>query len=313
MRRLHIHGVGTLARGADEPFAEGIAALETIPIEEYTKPAFRRRFGRLSRLCYVAASRALEDAGVDRPEELGLVSSTALGEATVTVDLLSQIHASRGALLRPGLVPNSVHSAPAGYLSIGHGNHSPSVTVSQGWLSAEAALAAAGDLAWGTGVDRVLLVCGDEADPAWTERIAETDGGERAALLAAEGFQEGAVALVLGREPGGRRIGTARAAVERAPVEPGAISALLGRYDALPGEGAEVRVRAGAGGGLLGGAVAAALGRPEESVRIDGPGPGTAQAAALLSLASHLRRDGADELLLVGAELDELAIVHWVR
>ncbi len=311
--RMYIHGIGALARGVDEPFAEDTGRLEEVPIADYTRPAFRRRFGRLAKLVYVAASRAIADAGVEDPSELAIVGSSALGETTVSLDLLAQIRKSMGRTLRPWLVPNSVHNAPAGYLTIGHQSHRPSVTVSQGWLSAEAALVAAEDLLASGAADRALVFSGDEADPAWVERLREAGAADWADHLEKEAFQEAAVALVVGTDPGGRELGSITAAVENRTSTTDGIAALLKRYGVSPSTAAEIRVRIGAGGAELRDAAAPALGRSENEIRCDGPGLGTSQAGALIALLDRIQAGAAQELLLLGKELDELAFIHWSR
>ncbi len=171
--RLYIHGVGCLSLGEDEPFIDGLGALDELPIAEYAASGQRRRFGRLAKLFYVAATRAVEDAGVEDIDEMAIVGATAVGETSVSLDIITQIRASRGKTLSPRLVPNSVHNSPAGYFSIGKKNHRPSVTVSQGWLSGEAGLMAAADILTLGLADKVLVMSGDETDPAWVTRLEE--------------------------------------------------------------------------------------------------------------------------------------------
>ena len=137
MTRLHIHGIGTLSIGQETPFAKTWAMLETLPIKEYVKPKVSRRFGRLSKMIYIAASRAIQDAGIEDGSTLPTVNATCMGETNASLGLLEQIQRTKGKLISPAFVPNSVHNAPAGYLSIGLKNRSPSITVSQGWVSSD--------------------------------------------------------------------------------------------------------------------------------------------------------------------------------
>ena len=108
---------------------------------------------------------------------------------------------------------------------------------------------------------------------------------------------------MLGREPGGRSLGTVAASVERAADVAARAQALLAQIEA---EGArpEVRLRCGAGGERLREAVAG---------EIAGPGQGTSQVGALLELVRHLRGEGANDALILGAELDELGWIHFRR
>ncbi len=310
--RLYIHGIGTLSRGLDEPFERETSCLEDIPIKDYVRPAFRRRFAKLSKMTYIAATRAIADSGVEDPSQLSIVGFSALGETTVSLDLLAQIRKSMGRTLRPWLVPNSVHNAPAGYLSIGLENHRPSLTVSQGWLAPEAGLTAAEDLLATGAAKQVLIVGGDEASPDWVTRLEEAGSPHLAKKLAAEAFQEGAVAIVVGKTRGGRELGSVAAGVERAAANPEGIAALLAKHNVAPGPDAQIRARVSAGGKELLEAIAIATGRDIQNVLLDGPGPGTAQVGSFSALASSIQNNSTKELLTMGREIDELAFLHWV-
>jgi hypothetical protein len=208
-------------------------------------------------------------------------------------------------------VPNTVHNAPAGHLTIGIGSHAPAVTVSQGWLSAEAAVAAAGDLIEVGGVDLALVVVGDESDPEWIGRLEQAGADVWARELGQEAFQEGAVGLVLGAEPGGRRLGTIEARVERFGDRRSGIARLIDELGELS-PAAEVRARHGAGGAWLGSAVDEALGGAPPVI-LDGPGPGSSQAGAAGVLLDRMRDDACEELVLLGSEVDEFGLLHFRR
>ncbi|MDD5309363.1 MAG: beta-ketoacyl synthase chain length factor [Deltaproteobacteria bacterium] len=310
--RLHVHGIGVCGVGVDSPAGTATARLADVPIKDYARPAERRRFGRLAKLMYVAASRALADAGVADPSQLAVVAGTALGEPAVSLEMLAQIHASAGRTLSPALAPNSVHSSPAGYLTIGLKNRMPALTVSQGWLSAEAALSAAAELLDRDDAPMALVVCGDEADPEWEARLAAAGAPGLAAALAAEAFQEGAVALVVGCEPGGRKLGALAAGVVRPGPKAADLRGLLERSGALPPPDANVRLRHQAGGAAFAPLAAVALGRDPSSLVVDGPGPGSSQAGALAALTAHLTRSPRGELLLLGREIDEVGFLRYV-
>jgi hypothetical protein len=59
MKRLNILGIGTMAAGHEEPFSEGLGMLEKLPINEYVSPKQSRRFGRLTKMIYISAKRAI--------------------------------------------------------------------------------------------------------------------------------------------------------------------------------------------------------------------------------------------------------------
>lgn len=311
MIRLHVHGIGSCALGKDGPFADGPGQLAEVPIKQYAKPAKLRRYARAARLVYVAAHRAIEDAAVDDPTTLAVVTSTAMGELTASLKLLEQIHEKRGVGISPALVPNTVHNAPAGHLTIGIGSHAPAVTVSQGWLSAEAALTAAGDLLEIGGADRALVVIGDESDPAWVERLVQAGAGDWARELEQEAFQEGAVGVVLGLHPGGRELGSVEAWVERVEDRRSGIARMLERLGELSSR-VEARARHGAGGRELAEILEEVLGE-SSSVVLDGPGAGSSQAGALWSLLDRMADPTCEELVLLGSEADEIGLVRWRR
>lgn len=302
MSRLHVHGIGHCAMGEDEPFTGETGRLGDVPIKDYAKPALRRRYGRVARLMYIAASRAIADSGIEDPTILDVVASTAMGEVKTCLDLLTQIHQTKGALISPSLVPNSVHNAPAGHLTIGIKDRNPAITVSQGWLCAEAAISTAGDLLAISGSETALAVIGDEADPAWIERLEELGNPELAQELADESFQEGAVALIVGTKPGGKKLGSIEASLERRDVD--FSREVVERFSKNFGDNLEVRFRTGAGGTELSRIVEAT---------IDGPGVGTSQIGAMAVLLARMKDPACTNLLLIGREVDEIGWLHWLR
>ena len=310
--RLFIHGVGFFGMGLDVPFETGTGQVPSVPIKDYAKAGFTRRFGRLAKLKYIASSKALDDAGVDDASQVATVGATALGEANVSIDLITQIQATRGKTISPKLVPNSVHNSPVGYLSIGKKNHEPSLTVSQGWLCAEAGLAAARDLIEGGFKDRVLVVAGDEADPSWAQRLKEMGADQWAKDVEKEAFQECAVAVVLGKAPGGRNLGSIAAGVERIRKGPDHIKKTLLRNGALPGEDAVVKARAYTQAHEFRETAATALGRDLSGVQVEPQGIGTTQAGSLASLVLSLLEGDRGEQLLLAFELGELSFVHFM-
>ncbi|HUT76079.1 MAG TPA: beta-ketoacyl synthase N-terminal-like domain-containing protein [Polyangia bacterium] len=313
--RLHVHGAGRIALGRDEPLGaepwRSLGRLGDVPIKQHAPPSAYRRFGRLTRLMYMAGLRAIADAGLETTDRLAVVTGTALGEVATSLELLGRIHGSKGAAVGAALVPGSVHNAPAGQLTIGLKSRGPSLTVSHGALSAEAAICAAADLIASGAAELALVVCGDEADPAWSERLDSLGATELARSLRAEAFQEGAAALVVGREPGGRRLGSLAATLERAPSLERAGALVEGITGGPVAAEARWLVRPGAGGEALAAGLAAVLGR---AVICDDPGRGVAQAGALAILADALldRQPAlAVELVILGRELDDLGATHF--
>jgi hypothetical protein len=161
--------------------------------------------------------------------------------------------------------------------------------------------------------DRVLVSSGDEADPAWVERLRVLGDPAAAQRLDTEGFEEGAAALVLGIAPGDRSLGVVTAGVERWDASFAGVQNLLSRRGVHPSASVEIRVRKSAGGQVMRPMIAAAFGRATEEIFLDQEGPGTVQTGPLSHLIAAANSDRTGELLLIGAEVDELAYVHWKR
>lgn len=280
-RRLFIEGVGGLGPGGSE--GTGTVQLEDIPIKDYAKPALRRRYGRLAKLMTVAAQRALADAKGVETADMGIVTATAMGEANVTIELLSQIRETRGKTASAALVANSVHNAPAGHLTIALGIHGPAVTVSQGWLSGHAALAAAADLVFAGLVPRVLAVCGDEVDLRWAQMLKDAGAVSFAQALERCAFKESAAALVLSAVPGPACKGSVVGGVVRCDESPGGIAAAL-EGAGIPSDREGERAAAS---------------------------PFGMQAGSLGAVVSAVQKRSLGELLVLHREADELGYTHY--
>ncbi len=302
--RLFIHGAATCAVQTSNNDDVSISAIEDLPIKEYAKPAVRRRYGRVAKMMYIAAKRAIENAGELNPENLAVISATAMGEVKVGLDLLALIHEKHGSPISPALVPNAVHNAPAGHVTIGLKNHMPSVTLSQGWLSAEAAFSAATDLLAVQAAEKVLVLIGDEADPGWIDRLTEAGADDRAQALCKEAFKEGAVGFILGTKPGGQNLGSLLAQVERTSNTEQRIHEITRRFGSPGDHPAEIRFRVGAGGESL---------SQVSTGRLDSAGIGTSQLGAAAVLLDRIADSDCSSALLFGREVDDLGWLHWVR
>lgn len=308
-----ILGTGTMAKGADEAYSGHTARLEDLPIKDFAEPRAVRRFGRLTKMIFIAAHRALKEAAVEDPSLIPMAVATCIGETHAALGILEQIHQTRGVTVSPALVPNSVHNAAAGYLSIGLKNHQPVLTVSQGRLSAESAVATALDMLEAGFSDRILIAAGDEADPSWVERLQALGDPVSARQLDAEAFEEGAAALVLGVVPGPRSFGALTAGVERWDGSAAGLHALFLRQNIDPTAAAEIRLRKTAEGERLKPVVAEALGFSPDRIILDKEGEGTAQTGPLLPMIEAARNGRISDLLLLGAEADEVGYIYWKR
>lgn len=300
---LYIHGLGTCAVGSDSDFADATAKLENVPIKEYATASLRRRYGNVAKMMYIAACRALTDANIEDTGQVAIIAATAAGEVTTGLKLLEQIHNTRGVRISPALVPNAVHNAPAGHMSIGFKSRAPSITVSQGSLTAEAALMTASDLLEFDNVDVALVVVGDEADPVWEQRLKESGASRLSQKLADKSFQEGAAAMIIGKVPGAKHLGRITASVERANEPKIRINEIIREYLSL--KDILIVARTGAGG--------EEISDLHSEVQLDGPGLGTSQIGAWSRLISEIKGSSQDKLLLIAKEIEDIGFLFWQR
>lgn len=157
-----------VAHGADE--RRVVAAVRDFDPRPWVSGASLRRMDRLSQMVVAAGAMALADAGLvssrdAAPERVGLAVGTSLGNISETVDFLARIKDRGPALASPFLFPNLVLNAPASYASIELQVTGPNVTVSQGDVSGELAIATGCDLITSGIADVVLAGGGDELAP----------------------------------------------------------------------------------------------------------------------------------------------------
>ena len=154
----------------DESPPRVVAGVEDFDPAPWVSGASLRRMDRLSRMVVAAGAMALADAGLApprdvAPERIGLTVGTSLGNISETVDFLARIKERGPGLASPFVFPNLVLNAPASYASIELQATGPNVTVSQGDLSGELAIATGCDLIAAGMADVVLAGGGDELAP----------------------------------------------------------------------------------------------------------------------------------------------------
>ncbi len=125
-----------------------------------------RRADRLSRTIVSAARMALADACLGHaapvPERTGVVVGSAIGNVRESVQYLERLFTKGPGLASPLTFPNLVLNAPASYAAMELGCTGANLTVSQGEISGEQALAAGCDLIRTGRADVVLAGGGDE-------------------------------------------------------------------------------------------------------------------------------------------------------
>jgi 3-oxoacyl-[acyl-carrier-protein] synthase II len=125
-----------------------------------------RRADPLSRTVVTAATQALADAGLDAaalaPARLAIVVGSAFGNVRQSVQYLERLFTKEPGLASPLLFPNLVLNAPASYTAMEVGSVGANLTVQQGEISGEQAVALGCDLIRAGRADVVLAGGGDE-------------------------------------------------------------------------------------------------------------------------------------------------------
>ena len=104
--------------------ASGLQALG-----EYIKPMEARRMDKLMRGAMLVSLRALEKAGIEKPD--AIIAGTSLGSLESSMLLLDQMLEEGEATLKPTLFMQSTHNTMAGSLAIKLGCHGCNLTFSQ--------------------------------------------------------------------------------------------------------------------------------------------------------------------------------------
>jgi 3-oxoacyl-[acyl-carrier-protein] synthase II len=139
---------------------------------EYVASTHLRRMDKVSRAIVSTARLALADARLDsstvEPTRLGIVVGSALANISESVQYLRRLFTKGPALASPMTFPNLVLNAPASYAAMELACTGANLTVSQGEVSGEQALAVGADLIRAGRADVVLAGGADELDDAVT-------------------------------------------------------------------------------------------------------------------------------------------------
>jgi len=157
-------GIAPLPDAGDVPH---IAAriVDFSPREFITSPHLRRA-DRFSRTIVAASRMALADAklgaALPAPERLGVVVGSVLSNISESVQYLDRLFTKGPGLASPLIFPNLVPNAAASYVAMEIGCTGANLTVSQGEVSGEQAIATGCDLIRAGRADIVLAGGGDE-------------------------------------------------------------------------------------------------------------------------------------------------------
>jgi 3-oxoacyl-[acyl-carrier-protein] synthase II len=129
--------------------------------------ALLRRMDRLSQMLVAATQMAIADAGLDPPHDLppertAIVTGTAFGNLSETATFLARLADKGPALVSPSLFPNLVMNASASYAAMTWQITGPMLTVSEGDISGELAVAVGCELITAGAADVALVGGVDE-------------------------------------------------------------------------------------------------------------------------------------------------------
>ena len=145
------------------------AAIGEIADKELIRSPQRRRMDRLSRMAVAASRLALDDAGIDvsthAAERTGIVFGTALGDPEDAASYIHRVFTRGPAAASPMVFPNLVLNAPAGYMAMELGWTGVNLSVAQGEISGEHAVALGCDIVRSGRAELVLAGGGDLLAP----------------------------------------------------------------------------------------------------------------------------------------------------
>ena len=151
---------------ADTTVPRLAARIPEFAARDFIRSSHLRRADAVSRSIVSTARMALTDAGLADaavpPERVGVVVGSHLGNVRESVQYLERLFTKGPALASPMMFPNLVLNAPASYAAMEIGCTGANLTVSQGEVSGEQAIALGCDLIRAGRADVVLAGGGDE-------------------------------------------------------------------------------------------------------------------------------------------------------
>jgi len=149
---------------ADATVPRLAARLPEFASRDIIRSSHLRRADTLSRSIVCAARLALTDAGLPDvpPERMGIVVGSALGDVGESAQYLARLFTKGPSLVSPMTFPNLVLNAAASYAAMELGCTGANLTVSQGEVSGEQAIALGCDLIRAGRADLVLAGGGDQ-------------------------------------------------------------------------------------------------------------------------------------------------------
>ncbi len=134
----------------------------TDDLSRYTAPRERRRMDRFGQLAVATCRGALEQAGLDADERIGVVLGTGIGPIQSIGDFFLPVVAGGPAMANPAVFPNTVFNAAAGQVAMVLGAKGPTSTTTVGHSSGASAVTVAADLLRAGHAEAILCCAVDE-------------------------------------------------------------------------------------------------------------------------------------------------------
>ncbi len=158
----------------------------------------KRLSARLTKMIYSATHQAIKDASIDLTiDKIPIIFGSAMSEIDSGQELVRQIHQTKGVNISPTAVQNSVHNAPAGFLSIGLQNQEATITIAHSFLSWETSIDYAFTLLSNDEHHHCLVVAGDQYINEWHNLLELHGQNDLSNQLKSMFFREGAQAVLL--------------------------------------------------------------------------------------------------------------------
>ncbi len=313
--KLHIIGKGSCQAGDfDVQDLEDGISINTKLLKTSLPRTLKRLSGRLAKMVCYAATEAITDAGYTHIENLPVIYGSAMSEIDSGRQLISQIHESAGASISPTLVQNSVHNAPAGFLSIGLGITAPVMTVCNSFLSNEAVLDYAVTFLATSSYREVLVISGDQYRSHWSSLLEGCQLSRLAQELKEMNFTEGISALVLSQdETGKQNYGYIKeAAVVHLSKEDKLSKELLNEFNFFIGPETNIIIRDFCQDRIKDPVeLAESLEIPAERIHLITKDMGTSLTFPISNIINYGRTNKSQDLMFLSSEFDDIAIVHY--
>ncbi len=313
--KLHIIGKGSCQiEDFDLQDLEDGISINTKLLKTSLPRNLKRLSGRLAKMVYHAAAEAITDAGYSNIENLPVIYGSAMSEIDSGRQLISQIYESSGASISPTLVQNSVHNAPAGFLSIGFNITAPVMTVCGSFLSGEAVLDYAFTFLATSSYREVLVISGDQYRSHWSSLLEGCQLSHLARELKEMNFMEGISALLLSQDGAGKQdYGYIKeAAVIHLAKEDILSKELLNEFNFFIGPETQIVIRDFCQDRIDSPVeLAELLEIPLDRIHLITKEMGTSLTFPISNIINYKTTHKSQDLLFLSGEFDDIAIVHY--